>query len=1329
MRSLLASLTLFCLSLFAAAQSKTPGPNDYVANQVVLKLKDSYILSGKSFAQGRIGVNSALDQFLSQKGIKEVSRVFGEEGFVVRTARKKGEDKKFENILQLTFAPTTNDIEALVAKLKTFSEVEFAEPNYYFSVSETFKGEAEKTTAFEKGEKFSPAGVTPNDPLYSQQANLVSTNVTKAWEITKGDSSVVIAVLDTGVDWEHPDLQGNIWLNKAEVEGRSGVDDDGNGLIDDVRGWDWINNDNNPTDDNSHGTHVAGIAAARGDNGIGISGVNWYGKVMCLKVLQSTGRGDAVTIARGIDYAAAKGAQILNLSLGSYYESLAMKVALERAYATSFIVAAAGNDGTCIGPGFYKGLLCSPLYPGAYSFVLGVQDQAIYSNFDQDGPFISKYSDLKNYDVYAPGTGIASLVPKGGYKSYTGTSMATPLVAGVASLYISQNKDYDKEFLFGHLINTSSSSVDAYRLLIDPGKPNLTISKYELLDTCATCDGDGRPDAGESINLKLHIKNTWTKGDSISVKLLYEELADTTLVQFVSDSAFAGAISPNATGFTLTPTNVKIADHVFHGADYKINVRISDTKGNYWNREVVFTFENAITFGGILTQDVTLFPNKKYVVTDNLVVSDCKLTLKPGATLTFDQGRSLKVLGSGRIEAIGTSDSIITFTSNSVWSGLMTNAESYFKYCVIENISLNSWGGGNINGGHFNLCVFRNNYCSEFNLGRNSDFSQVNIINNKYFSGNTAAFYGNHINILNNYSIYSPPQVTGLLPSNWSYKLNIFNNSNGDLIAGGGESYRMPRTLFFGTESGLQIQKQLWDYFDDPQQAVMLELDSALKTPWSESPGIVWKVDLDGKTLCSYNGLPEDILEIGEHELKVWFNRAMDTTITPLITFGQRHPFNQVPVKEKGVWSEDKKSYTVKRTFTVTDPNGLMTFSITDAKDDMGMVIPDERVRFRVNLQSSGSKSLNFGATSLCGKIALEWDNLRTTGSDIIGYNIYRRTRLGNNQYSGYSLMNKELVLDNQYTDYKVSLDTTYEYVYTAVRGGMGNETDSSYFVSGSPLRSRLADANGDSTVNVLDVVTTVNHILLRDPQPFIFPQADMNNDKGINVLDVIGIIDRVLNPTVGSITGGYDYNSTLEAGEVYLYQSGDTIWARSTLPIAGIETAEDGVRSWLGDITQWEQLRSTGGHSGNWLVYGFNRQLKREEDVAIAVVSKTVAPDQWLFSTPDGRPLKAYWMGVAAKDRRSVSETVKLSALYPNPSKDNVRCTIEASGVMEQVTLDVYDGKGSRVFSQAKGTLSGGVHLAELDLGELPKASYRVVLSWTESGARKQEIKTIVLQ
>ena len=213
-----------------------------------------------------------------------------------------------------------------------------------------------------------------DDPLYSSQSNITATNIDDVWDqYTTGDGSQVIAILDTGGDYTHPDLEANTWINEAEFNGVEGYDDDGNGYVDDIRGWDFINIDNAPLDDNMHGTHVAGIAGAVGNNGIGIAGAAWDVKLMHIKVFQSTGQGNSLTIAEGVEYASTNGATILNMSFGSYAESATLKLALENAYATSILVAAAGNNGVAIGPCG----LCAPMYPGAYSFILGVEDLSL----------------------------------------------------------------------------------------------------------------------------------------------------------------------------------------------------------------------------------------------------------------------------------------------------------------------------------------------------------------------------------------------------------------------------------------------------------------------------------------------------------------------------------------------------------------------------------------------------------------------------------------------------------------------------------------------------------------------------------------------------------------------------------------------------------------------------------------------------------------------------------------------------------------------------------------------------------------------------------------
>ena len=1384
-------LVLFLLSAISGISqpAKVLDRKDaYVPGQVIVKFKDNYLLNNSQLDKGKTGVTKTFDAFAVSKKVAKVERVFEKNGYFSRNAISRGDFRKYENITTVTMSKKTDNVDSLVSELQSMPEVEFAEPNYYFSTDNTmrpnpapistldmdkqhpfFESHVDKTAVKSVFKPFG-GGVTPSDPLFSSQSNLLAINAQKAWEITKGDSSVVIAVIDTGVDWQHPDLADNIWVNQAELNGKPGVDDDGNGLIDDIRGWDFINNDNNPTDDNSHGTHVAGIIAARGDNGIGITGVNWYAKIMCIKVMQSTGRGDAVTIAKGVEYAASMGAKIINLSLGGYYESLSLKSSLEKAYANCFIVAAAGNDATCIGPG----IGCAPLYPGAYSFIMGVQDRALYSNYDQDGPFSSKYFDLLNYDTYAPGSSILSTIPNGTYASYTGTSMSTPTVAGVASLYMTQNKSYDKELLFTNMVQMQTNGfIDAYRILTEVPKPDLRVAKFEIVDTASGDNNNGRPDAGENINLRIYLKNFSAKADSVSIKLSYEGLADTSLVHFIQDSCYVGSVSPNTVTFSQSPLNISIANKVAHGADYKINVTIKDNKGNKWNDQVVITFQNAITLGGIITSDMTLYPNKYYNVTDNVIINGCKLIIKPGSTLNFSYNKSLKTI-KGCVIALGKKDSLITFTSTEGWNGLQLEGpgpydsnilitdnggfvnslpkiesllksnfintvdtiqnNSILKYCIIENLADLNGSYVRLTGGTYVNSVFRFNNC-QIPLAVSDPPPTIissNYINNK--NTNYVPFHGLNIfmNFINNQSqsnfISSTYSTNGGIvysndTKNYGYSSNVFGNSVYDIFNSGYNVFNIPTTIYFGTVDSLQLSKQILDYFDNPNYGAFL-IKNLKTTPCDSCPGIVWKLTIDDNEFSSMNAKPEDIVEIGIHKIKVWFNRQMDTTVTPVMTFGQRDPFNQVSFKNKGVWAVDGKSYTISREFVLTDPNGIVNFAVSAAKDTMGMEIPYERTRFRINLQSSASKSLNFGIIPQCGKLQLNWENLRTAGSDIMGYNIYRRNKTAN---AAFSLLNTNLVLDNSYKDYKVGLDTTYDYVYTAVRDGMNNETDSSFILSGKPLPSKLGDSDGDSLVNVTDVVTAVNYILQKNPAAFIFKQTDLNNDGVINVLDIIGIIDRILNPRIGGYTGQYDYNPTTSPGQIFLYNQNDTLFAKTVFKIGGIESkTENTVEAWLGDLSKWENIKTNDGTS---MRYSFGGSLQLPDAVPLAKINSKTDPANWIFSTDDGRPLDIVWLGKLVGNIKQQSTNMFLSEVSPNPATGVIRFTAETKATVNDLSYSLTDNNGKVVLVKEMGTRNAGISNESINVQNFSKSVYFLKISWKENGQSFDKTSKVILQ
>jgi subtilisin family serine protease len=276
--------------------------------------------------------------------------------------------------------------------------------------------------------------ITPNDPYWSNQWGLTQIGAPAAWSVVTGTPDVVIAVLDTGVYLDHEDLASKLWTNPGEVPG-NGVDDDGNGKIDDVHGWHFYHSwsgsaylpveDGDVRDDNGHGTHVSGVAAAATNNGVGIAGVTWGAQIMPVKVLGSDGTGWDSDVAAGIVYAADNGARIINLSLGQSQDSATLRAAVDYARSRgALVMAAAGNTG---GP---------VLYPAAYDPVLAV------AATDASDQGVLSYNHGPQVDVSAPGQNILSTGWPGdlyadcssGYCYKKGTSMATPHVSGLAAL-------------------------------------------------------------------------------------------------------------------------------------------------------------------------------------------------------------------------------------------------------------------------------------------------------------------------------------------------------------------------------------------------------------------------------------------------------------------------------------------------------------------------------------------------------------------------------------------------------------------------------------------------------------------------------------------------------------------------------------------------------------------------------------------------------------------------------------------------------------------------------------------------------------------------------
>lgn len=314
-----------------------------------------------------------------------------------------------------------------------------------------------------------PSKIDPNLQYNWALKDDSAIQIKKAWEVTQGNKNVVVAVIDTGVDYHHPDLKENLWKNLKEIP-NNGIDDDHNGFIDDIMGWDFVNNDSLPYDDHGHGTHVAGIIGAQKGNGIGISGVCPNVSLMILKYYspKSSGQKNLQNTIQAFQYAIKNGAHIINYSGGgSEFSKEEFKAIREAEAKGILVVAAAGNE--------KQDTAVQPYYPASYDLSNIISVAALTSS--------KRLVDSSNYgknkiDIAAPGYQIYSTLPNGRYGYMTGTSQATAFVTGVAALTLSkygkipakklkllitQNASLQKT-LQGKI--RSSGSINAYNVLI-----------------------------------------------------------------------------------------------------------------------------------------------------------------------------------------------------------------------------------------------------------------------------------------------------------------------------------------------------------------------------------------------------------------------------------------------------------------------------------------------------------------------------------------------------------------------------------------------------------------------------------------------------------------------------------------------------------------------------------------------------------------------------------------------------------------------------------------------------------------------------------------------
>ena len=399
-------------------QSASPAlgtPNTYSPDRVIIKFKPGKIAS----KNGKARVTAAAHAAMNSKVIKDFD----------------GKGIAGYQVVQL---PKGISVEEAIARYKKNPDIELAEPDYRVSIE-----------------------TIPNDPGYSSLWGLGSISAPEAWNLTTGSPEVIVAVIDTGVDYNHTDLAANIWINTDEIPD-NGVDDDGNGYIDDVRGWNFVAKNNDPMDNNNHGTHSAGTISAVGNNGIGVTGVAWDVKIMPLKFMDNSGNGYNSDAVDAILYANANGASIISNSWGgSPYYSLLYDVIQQ---SNAVVVCSAGNAN--------QNDDLNPNYPASYSCDNIITVAA--SDSSNNRAWFSNYG-LTSVDVAAPGVDINSTMKGNSYGLMQGTSMATPHVAGIAALIKSENPTLTnlqiKQFIMNNVdplpalsgITVTGGKVNAYK--------------------------------------------------------------------------------------------------------------------------------------------------------------------------------------------------------------------------------------------------------------------------------------------------------------------------------------------------------------------------------------------------------------------------------------------------------------------------------------------------------------------------------------------------------------------------------------------------------------------------------------------------------------------------------------------------------------------------------------------------------------------------------------------------------------------------------------------------------------------------------------------------
>ncbi len=939
-----------------------------------------------------------------------------------------------------------------------------------------------------------------SNPEYTKQEGYLDTlGVGKAWNYIRslgkhpgGSADVVVAVIDTGVDYSHPDLQNNIWINSGEIPG-NGIDDDGNGYVDDVYGWNFVGGNNDPMDDNGHGTHVAGIVAME-NNAVGGVGVAYNSKVMVLKAGNSSGYFNNSDIAEAIQYAYMNGASVINMSFGGSMISLAVEEALQMAYTSCVLVAAAGNAGLCNQPGCPVHFNARASYPAALPYVIGVMScdatgtvESGFSNFDHY-PFNSV-----EYEIYAPGEGICSTWPGNRYATLNGTSMAAPTVSGIVALlrtvYADREK-YSTKFIQSQLINTTEFCADALHALTDSPKPSVKLYDCRIDDSTDISpknNGNGVMDAGETVRLYVSLQNRGGVASNVQVTLDTLRMSGQSDPYFtlLKDRVVLSDIGTYSVREAEGEQYFEIEIHADCPNDYltDFNLHFTYSNGMIATDETVFSGEGTARFNvssgyhlpAVINEDTVFEATQRYIVGEDVVIPEgVTVTFKEGCEIQFYDDReyynSPQFIVYGTLNLLGTKEKMVTVKPSEKYAAfgcpMMAKSGGIIRidYAEIVNYLFSSsvcdFYKTNID---ISNSILRRVADEEDYFPHNRLFSKGAIVygytyNSSWsFTANSitsskieCADYGVefHINeACNNYFLVAS-DLCGL---------KISRKFAGNIV----RSFNKTDDSKCSSSIGGTVIDNYFVSYDDSDPNTLLQLNISNATTFENntfsagyqkyaSQVIENYIGSDGKPKydltgsCSdisalyphitdvaiFNKGKEQVTTIGKEPItvRVTFNRAMDTTKTVYATFGTRDPYGDYRIDGKFV------SDTVwEGTYTLKAyiENGLQKLIVHGAcaAEDATKEVHGEYQPYEFNIDTTTAMAMNLTALPDETGIRLTWN--QDDYATLMGYNLYRcDTKNGN-----YVRINPSVLLasEESFLDTNAEPGKTYWYTFTVV--------------------------------------------------------------------------------------------------------------------------------------------------------------------------------------------------------------------------------------------------------------------------------------------------------